>query len=197
MNNQIQTAYINALLADAAYVDANSLATDLPERMTPAQAAYLAANFEVVSAINTSDIPLVGSGFDAMVWRGKAGTEFAGKIFVSMRGTEPLPGGADLLADADLALTDGALSQIIDMVKWWLRETTPVGLLAEQIKWDPLRQPDPGSVQIIPGFVSRAFLLYQFTSRSGVAPILWMLRSAPSNSSSWLRRSPSSSLSRP
>lgn len=108
MNNQIQTAYINALLADAAYVDANSLATDLPERMTPTQAAYLAANFEVVSAINTSDIPLVGSGFDAMVWRGKAGTEFAGKIFVSMRGTEPLP-GADLLADADLALTDGAL----------------------------------------------------------------------------------------
>ena len=151
MNSQIQTAYINALLADAAYVDANSLATDLPKRMTPTQAAYIAANFEVASAINTSDIPFVGSGFDAVVWRGKAGTEFAGQVFVSMRGTEVFP-GADLMADSDLALTEGALSQITDMINWWLRETTPMGQLAQQVKWDPLRQPNSNSVEIVPGF---------------------------------------------
>jgi crotonobetainyl-CoA:carnitine CoA-transferase CaiB-like acyl-CoA transferase len=32
---------------------------------------------------------------------------------------------------------------------------------------------------------------YQLTSRSGVAPMRWMERSAPSYSSSWLRRRPS------
>jgi len=31
---------------------------------------------------------------------------------------------------------------------------------------------------------------HQETSRSGVAPIRWMERSAPSNSSSWVRRRP-------
>ena len=57
--------------------------------MTPALAVYIAANFEVASSINTSDIPLIGSGFDATVWRGKTGTEFACQTFVSMPGTEP------------------------------------------------------------------------------------------------------------
>ena len=35
---------------------------------------------------------------------------------------------------------------------------------------------------------------YQFTSRSGVEPMRWIDRSAPSNSSSWLRRRPTSRL---
>lgn len=134
----ITNAYINALLSDASYVDLSVGATpaDINEaskkRLTPTQAAYLAANFEVASVINTSDIPLLGSGFDATVWRGKAGTEFAGQVFVSMRGTEP---GADLLADVvDVATSAGAVGQIVDMINWWLRETTPVGQLAQQIK---------------------------------------------------------------
>lgn len=38
---------------------------------------------------------------------------------------------------------------------------------------------------------------YQFGSRSGVAVILWMLRSAPSYSSSWSRRKPRTAFSPP
>ncbi len=133
---KIADAYINALLADASYVDLvdeplNSPANieSLGKRLTTTQADYLAANFEIASLVNTSDIPFVGSGFDATVWRGKAGGEYAGQVFVSMRGTEPPPiaAGADLLADSDLALASGARSQIADMVNWWLKITTPTG----------------------------------------------------------------------
>ena len=160
--NTISQAYVNALLADATYVNLvqgmseADLKRDLEVRMTPTQAAYIAANFEVASSINSSDIALFGSGFDATVWRGRAGGEFAGQVFVSARGTEPEAGGADLLADGDLALQVGARSQIIDMVNWWLRESTPIDQQARQIKWDTLRQPDPLSLQIVPGFVDAA-----------------------------------------
>jgi Ca2+-binding RTX toxin-like protein len=99
--------------------------------MTPTLAAYIAANFEVVDSINTPD--LVGSGFDATVWRGKAGGDYAGQVFVSMRGTEPGAGGADLVADADLALGTAARWAIVDMVNWWLKISTPVGQSAPQI----------------------------------------------------------------
>jgi len=139
----IKQAYIDALLADAAYVDVNrgmtvgELKGALSKRMTPTLAAYIAANFEVASNINSSDIPLFGSGFDATVWRGKAGGDFAGQVYVSMRGTEPFP-GADLLADGDLAFRRAATSPIIDMVNWWLRETTPTNGLARQLQWNPL-----------------------------------------------------------
>lgn len=71
----IANAYINALLADAAYVDllneprrSSGNQALLRDRMTPTlAAAHIAANFEVVSSINTSDNPLIGSGFDAIV----------------------------------------------------------------------------------------------------------------------------------
>ena len=164
----IQQAYIDALLADAAYVDVNpgmtvgKLTDALSERMTPTLAAYIAANFEVASSINTSDIPLVGSGFDATVWRIKSGSELAGAnnenagmTYVSMRGTElPAVGaGADLLADGDLALGSAATSAIVDMVNWWLRETTPSTQHARRIKWDPLYHPNPASIEIVPSFV--------------------------------------------
>lgn len=76
----ITNAYINALLADAAYVDLLNEPLDSPtnrrnlaDRRTPTQAAYLASNFEVASTANESDNPLAGSGFDAIVWRGRAG----------------------------------------------------------------------------------------------------------------------------
>ncbi|MDZ4255315.1 MAG: hypothetical protein U1A72_22320, partial [Sulfuritalea sp.] len=154
----IKQAYIDALLADAAYVDVNpemdidELTAALRERMTPTLAAYIATNFEVSSSINTSDIPLVGSGFDATVWRGKAGGDYAGQVFVSMRGTEPPPvaAGADLLADGDLALGSAATLAIVDMVNWWLRETTPATELARQITFVPL---NANSVDGAPSFV--------------------------------------------
>ena len=78
-------AYTNSLLANAAYVNltpgqsAADLAKvdDLNKTMTPALAQYIADNFEVASAINTPDAVGQGSGFDATVWKGRAGTEFA------------------------------------------------------------------------------------------------------------------------
>lgn len=155
----ISNAWVNALLADAAYVDVldESLNSSdnirrLGERMTPELATYIAANFEVASAINTPDWPALGSGFDATVWRGRAGTEFAGQVFVSTRGTEP-PGIDIWGADVDLAVNVAARSQIIDMVNWWVRETAPAGVAVAQIKWDPLRT-KPGTIsEIEPGLV--------------------------------------------
>ncbi len=152
--------YINALLADATYVNltpglsSESLAEvkDLKDRMTPTLAKYIADNFEVISSIDTPDIPLLGSGFDATVWRGRPGTEFAGQVFVSTRGTEP-PGVDIWGADVDLAVNVAARTQIIDMVNWWLRETTPAGTQAKQVKWDPLRPKPEAPLGVEPGIV--------------------------------------------
>ena len=51
--NQIQSAYTNALLADAAYVKdiqtGNVEASSFESRLTLAQATYLAANFTVLT----------------------------------------------------------------------------------------------------------------------------------------------------
>jgi hypothetical protein len=157
----IRQAYIDALLADAAYVDVNSgmnaekLTDALSKRMTPTLAAYIAANFEVASNINSSDIPLFGSGFDATVWRGKSGGDFQGQVYVSMRGTEPPPdaAGADFLADGDLAFRRAATLPIIDMVNWWLRETTPTNGFARQLQWNPLYVLNNPPIATIPSFI--------------------------------------------
>jgi trimeric autotransporter adhesin len=142
----INDAFINALLADASYVEdlqpnqtPDTLRGLLSPRMTPTLAQYIANNFTVASAIDTPDNPFSGSGFDAVVWRGRPGTPFAGKLYVSMRGTEPL--GADLTgADVNLAFTGNAGQQVIDMVNWWLRDTTPEGQTASQYRYarDPV-----------------------------------------------------------
>ncbi len=134
--SNIKNSYINALLADAAYINftPGEVAADMinakgfENRFGITLATYIAENFEVISAINTSDI--LGSGFDAVVWRGREGTEFAGRIYVSMRGTE---GAQDFLTDFDLAYNAGARDQIISMVNWWLRETTAAGEKAPQL----------------------------------------------------------------
>ena len=134
--------------------------------MTPALAAYIAANFKVAGSFNSSDIPLVGSGFDATVWRIKSGSELAGsnnenagKTYISMRGTELLP-GADVLADGDLTLGSAAASAIIDMVNWWLRETTPTAERARQITILKLKADPAEHAQRVAGNViaRRAYL---------------------------------------
>ena len=100
--------------------------------MTPTLAKFVADNFTVVTSINTPDDVINGAGFDGVVWRGNAGTPYAGKLFVSMRGTE---GVADFVTDANLALRGDAAQQTADMINWWLRETTPVGQTAPQFAW--------------------------------------------------------------
>ena len=129
----IYDTYINALLADATYVHGlnpnSNLETVLAERMTPTLSRYLSQNFSVVTQIESGDnILTLQSGFDATVWRQTA----TGKLFVSMRGTEP---GADLaIADVDLALNGNARDQLVDMINWWFRETGATGQPVRQIK---------------------------------------------------------------
>ena len=103
----INDAYINALLADAAYVDGLRNATleaQLTDRMTPALAAYISNNFTVVQQVGG-----FASSFDAVIWGGNLGTPYAGQVYVSMRGTQE---GPDYTADADLASSGLAHKQV-------------------------------------------------------------------------------------
>ena len=143
--NSIQTAYINALLADAAYIEnigtGEINASRFAPRLTPTQATYLAANFTVVTSLETPNTidPQLGTGFDAVVWQIKVGSELAGpnnvnagKIFVSMRGTQ---GGTDIADDGTLASRGIPYDQIRDMVNGWLKNTAAVtNTQVQQIK---------------------------------------------------------------
>uniref|UniRef100_UPI00055CFC76 hypothetical protein n=1 Tax=Stenoxybacter acetivorans TaxID=422441 RepID=UPI00055CFC76 len=134
--NKINNAYINALLADAAYVEnlaGGSLAGALKERMTEPVANFIANNFEVITQQETGDI--VGSGFDATVWRGKLGTLYSGEVYISFQGSL---GFADFADDDDLALKWAATEQITDMINWWKRITTPKGEMVQQFKLVPI-----------------------------------------------------------
>jgi hypothetical protein len=107
----INETYINALLADAAYVRLHSgteidgpntalltgsaLTTAIAARLTQPQADFITSNFEVLN----QELSAFG-GFDAVVWRGKVGTPYAGKVYVSMRGTQGLQ---DIADDGSLA----------------------------------------------------------------------------------------------
>jgi Ca2+-binding RTX toxin-like protein len=119
--------FASALLADAAYADnlatgmsAQQLKQALSLNLTPTLAVLISTNFEVISHIETSDLPVVGSGFDGTVWRGRAGSAFAGRLFLSIQGTG---GASDFLSDLKLALAGDAGRQTLDMVNWWLRIT--------------------------------------------------------------------------
>ncbi len=131
----INDTYINALLADAAYANnlqdglsGGGLTVQLAPGLTAPQAAFIAANFSIVSHNESSDI--TGSGFDATVWKGNPGTPYADKVYVSMQGTL---GVQDFLADLSLATIGKPRAQLIEMVNWWLRITTPADQLARQL----------------------------------------------------------------
>ena len=133
----IEQTYINALLADATYAanlfkngSAQALTDALSERMTPTLAKFIGDNFEVAAHAESSDV--FASGFDATVWRGRASSAYAGKIYVSMQGTLGLQ---DFLTDGKLTLTGNAGQQVMDMVNWWLRLSAPVGQMAKQVAY--------------------------------------------------------------
>jgi hypothetical protein len=132
--NAIQNTYINALLADAAYItlwdtDKNQIlpqaGANLTTRLTQPQADYLLANFEIL----TQTLSPTG-GFDAVVWKGKKGTAFADQTYVSMRGTQ---GATDIADDLSLALRGIPYDQVRDMVNWWLKATAKPGELVKQV----------------------------------------------------------------
>jgi len=118
MTTTINEAYINSLLADASYVtlsengqliaDINVVKARLGTRLTQPLADFITQNFSVINQeIASSD------GFSATVWQGKEGTEYAGQVYVSMRGTA---GFQDIADDGQLAATGVAYGQLKDMV---------------------------------------------------------------------------------
>jgi|GEM_PF-2231103 len=132
----INNIFINALLADSCYVVGltkglygDNLADLLSPRMTPELAKYVGMNFKIVATYNAIATNL-GEGFNSIVWEGLPGTDFAGKIFVSVRGTQELQ---DFDDDGDLALKGVPYLQIRDMVNWWLLETALEGTDVPQI----------------------------------------------------------------
>jgi Ca2+-binding RTX toxin-like protein len=134
-------ALVGALLANAAYgaglargLTREGLEETLSDLMTPTLASLVASNFQVVAHIDSSDVPLFGSGFEATVWRGLPGTPVAGQLYLAIRGTDT-PG--DLVADIQLALTGNAGAQVTDMVNWWRRITTPTDQLVPQFSYEP------------------------------------------------------------
>lgn len=130
MNNAIHDAFINALLAEASYVNGlvperqgADLASDLSPELTAPLAAYVGQNFTVLKQVTET-----GSGFSVTVFQDRP----SGQKYISFRGTEgPL---ADWVADADIFLGSGvAYQQIKAMVNWSMRASTPVGAQAVQL----------------------------------------------------------------
>lgn len=73
----MNTTYINALLADASYVDLTSdINANLKARLTEPLANFITTNFEVLNQQPDSFF----DGFSATVWKGKAGADYAGQI---------------------------------------------------------------------------------------------------------------------
>lgn len=155
----IETAYINALLADASYVPVSG-GVDVPkmkERMTATQSTFIAQNFEVRSSIETPT--LLGMGFDAVVWRGKPSSDYAGKVFVSMRGTQ---GFQDIADDVALASRGIPHQQIAAMVNWWLKNTASTSNTSvQQIKVVET------VVTVVPPLSAYSFALDQPTTGTG------------------------------
>ncbi|TAH10948.1 MAG: hypothetical protein EAZ11_10750 [Curvibacter sp.] len=124
------------------------------DRLTQPQAGFLAANFTVLDSVEKPH-PL-GSGFDATIWQINAGSELAGpnnenagKVYVSMRGTQ---GAEDIADDVALAATGVPISQIVDMCNWWLRISTASGQQAMQIRYQK-----PGEIDLETGALTQSY----------------------------------------
>ena len=128
MNTEIHNAFINAILADACYVDGLmgvDLSTKLGPRLTQTLATYVGDNFNVVTQWTDPG----SSGFSVTVFEDKATSQ----RYVSLRGTEP-GSLSDYITDADAYIGSGlARRQVIAMVNWYLRATTPTSMDAVQI----------------------------------------------------------------
>ena len=133
MNSEIRNAFVNATLAEATY--ANGLTPDMTGstlsdvlvlELTRPFADYVGERFNVVR--QTLD---ASSGFAVTVFRDRSD----GQRYISFRGTEEWPGGIqDWVADVDLAVGSGvAYRQVIAMVNWYMRASTPPEAQATQL----------------------------------------------------------------
>ena len=128
--NTINETYVNALLADASYValsrngqvvTSSVILANISARMTAPQATFITTNFEVLNQ-ELSDTGV----FDATVWRGRTGTAYAGKVYVSMRGKQQ---GQDFADYGDLALSGVAYKQFVSMANWCNKQDNTNGLV--------------------------------------------------------------------
>jgi hypothetical protein len=111
--------------------------------LTASQANFIAANFNVKNSVESPGL-LGATGFDAVVWEGKVGTDYAGQVYVSTRGTQGLQ---DIADDISLATRGIPHQQIADMVNWWLKNTASEGKTdVKQIKVKTLLVPIIGFV---------------------------------------------------
>ncbi|MCK6413893.1 MAG: hypothetical protein L6Q55_15935 [Azonexus sp.] len=132
MNTEIHAAFINAVLADSCYVVGLtngmtdlSLENKLQPRLPAELAKYIGEKFRVVRQFTDPG----NSGFSVTVFEEKAN----GQKYVSFRGTEEWS-SRDYITDADAYIGSGlARRQVIAMVNWYLRATTPTTMEAVQI----------------------------------------------------------------
>ncbi|PSJ81237.1 putative Ig domain-containing protein [Neisseria iguanae] len=125
----LKEVYVSSLLSSAGYVDglkeldSLSLSNILNNQLSKRQSEFLEKNFKVITTYGANK---QAPGFAAVLWEGKEGSDFAGRVYLSMRGTEfgkDKTDKYDLYADADLALNTLARKQVDEMVKWWVKET--------------------------------------------------------------------------
>ncbi|TAK86930.1 MAG: hypothetical protein EPO20_05580 [Betaproteobacteria bacterium] len=127
MNIEIHTAFINAALAEASYVEeltpdltGGNLATRLTAELTQPLAEYIGEHFSVV---RQSAGP---SGFSVTTFVENS----TGQLYVSFRGTE---GPTDWAQDLDIVGAGLAYRQVIAMVNWYLSASTAAGESAIQL----------------------------------------------------------------
>ena len=118
--------------------DLETLGRD-PSGFANLQAQRFATRFEVAVPTFEDAFSPSGSGqtsFDVTVFRTAPSLD-QGKIFLSFRGTgqqELLTSPNDLTAVAEIITSYAAFSQIVEMVNWWRRVSTPRELFAPQFK---------------------------------------------------------------
>jgi len=130
MNNPIHDAFVNALLAEASYVEGllqgdrdDVFTRKLTPELTGELAEYVGQHFSVVKQVTDS-----ASGFSVTVFEDRSSAQ----RYISFRGTEEF--GADWVADADIFLGQGiAYRQVKTMVNWYLRASAPEGSQAVQL----------------------------------------------------------------
>ena len=135
MNTEIHNAFINAVLSDACYVDGLSdgltggdLSTKLGTALTPKLANYVGDNFRIITQYTNPN--LLAGGLSVTVFEEKS----TGQRYIAFRGTEPND-PRDLATDADVETGSGlAQAEVLDMVNWYKRATSPSGSETVQIK---------------------------------------------------------------
>jgi hypothetical protein len=127
--NAATNYYANSELAMAAYANLIPGVNPIPALtykdcgMSPAQAARFADTYTVVAQYDDSVTGFGATSFSATVFK-----DASGNLTLAIRGTAELTGSPnDLTTDADIAISGAGYDQIVAMVNWWLRASTPAG----------------------------------------------------------------------